>query len=194
VESTIPSTRIETSYGINELSERGYTLVYFDELNKYYIHKLHSELIPSFKYGPNIFDDFIRAEHKASRDQAEALDRDLTERTKELVGTRSVLEERTELLKKSREDLAEHEKVLKELTQKFEIANKEIESLSHGLNKERKAHNALRGMIENISQQLSETEKENLVAFAANPFLYFIASARIKKLFRKINVSIKKRI
>lgn len=193
VESTIPSTRIETSYGINALSERGYAFVYFDELNKYYIHKLHSELIPSFKYGPNIFDDFIRAEHKASRDQAEALDRDLTERTKELVGTRSVLEERTELLKKSREDLAEHEKVLKELTQKFEIANKEIESLSHGLNKERKAHNALRGTIENISQQLSETEKENLVAFAANPFLYFMTSARIKKLFRKINVSIKKR-
>ena len=114
VESTLPSTRIETFYGVKELSERGYTFAYSDGLNNFYIHKLHSELLPSFKHGPNIFDGFIRAEHKTSLDQAKTLDKDLKERTKELVGTRAELVVRTELLEKNIKDLAINAKELVE--------------------------------------------------------------------------------
>ena len=106
VESTLPSTDIEVSYGLSELAERGYTRVYFDALNKFYVHEHHSELLSSFKCGPNLFDDFIRADHKKIWDQGEISYRDLKERTKELVKTRAELVERTELLEKKIKDLA----------------------------------------------------------------------------------------
>jgi FkbM family methyltransferase len=216
VESTLPSTNIEVSYGLNELTERGYTNVYFDALNKFYVHKLHSELLSSFKHGPNMFDDFIRADHKVIRDQAEILNKDLIERTKELVdirgilgertelleksnedlvfrtkelvGIRAVLEERTKLLKKTSEDLGKSEKALEERTQKLEQASQEIDRVSNKLNEEQKMHNALLSHIEKTLQELNATKKDiHLVAFASNPFMYFMLRGRIKKLFRKIN-------
>jgi len=114
VESTLPSTDIEVSYGLSELAERGYTHVYFDALNKFYVHEHHSELLSSFKCGPNLFDDFISANHKKIRDQGEILDRDLKERTKELVETRAELVERTELLRRANDDLTARTKDLVE--------------------------------------------------------------------------------
>jgi hypothetical protein len=112
VESTLPSTDIEVSYGLNELTALGYTNVYFDALNKFYVHKLHPELLSSFRHGPNVFDDFIRADHNKMRDQAEILNKDLIERTKELVDTRAELLERTKLLEKANVDLAARTKAL----------------------------------------------------------------------------------
>jgi FkbM family methyltransferase len=134
VESTLPSTNIEVSYGLSELAERGYTEVYFDALNKFFVHKLHSELVPSFKHGPNIFDDFIRADHNVIRDQAEILNKDLIDRTKELVDTRAELLERTELLKKSNNDLNARTKELvntrAELLERTELVKKSNNDLN----------------------------------------------------------------
>jgi len=134
IESTLPSTDIEVSYGLNELVERGYTEVYFDALNKFFVHKLHSELVPFFKYGPNIFDDFITAQHKALREQAETLNRDLKERTRDLVGTRAELLERTKLLEKANEDLVARTKDLvgtrAELLERTKLLEKANENLS----------------------------------------------------------------
>ena len=114
---------------------------------------------------------------------------DLILRTKELVGTRAVLGERTELLRKTSEDLGKSEKALEERTQKLEQASQEIDRVSNKLNEEQKTHNALRSSIEKTIKQLNATEKDiHLVAFALNPFLYFISREQIKRLFRKINL------
>lgn len=62
IESTLPLTKIE-SHVIWEhcLVERGYSFVYFDGLNRYYISPDHKELASAFGSPPNVFDDFSLA-------------------------------------------------------------------------------------------------------------------------------------
>jgi len=59
VESTRPLSQIKT-HGRWEpvLLRYGYTPVYFDGLNRYYVSTAHLELKDSFRCGPNIFDEF----------------------------------------------------------------------------------------------------------------------------------------
>jgi FkbM family methyltransferase len=59
VESTLPLTQVE-SHGAWEaiLLERGYALVHFDGLNRFYVSKAHPELRAAFAVPPNVFDDF----------------------------------------------------------------------------------------------------------------------------------------
>jgi FkbM family methyltransferase len=59
VESTLPLTQVE-SYQAWEplLLKRGYSRVYYDGLNRYYLSDHHPELLPSFGSGPNVFDGF----------------------------------------------------------------------------------------------------------------------------------------
>jgi FkbM family methyltransferase len=60
VESTLPLTRIETHQKWEEiLIEIGYSRVYFDGLNRYYIYEAHLALQSAFQLPPNIFDDFV---------------------------------------------------------------------------------------------------------------------------------------
>lgn len=59
VESTLPLTQIET-HGAWErlLLERGYAAAYFDGLNRFYVSEQHTETLPAFRAGPNVFDQF----------------------------------------------------------------------------------------------------------------------------------------
>jgi FkbM family methyltransferase len=60
IESTLPLTRIETHQNWEELlTELGYSRVYFDGLNRYYIYEAHLALQSAFQLPPNIFDDFV---------------------------------------------------------------------------------------------------------------------------------------
>ncbi|MBM5574149.1 FkbM family methyltransferase [Deefgea sp. CFH1-16] len=59
VESTLPLTQIETHQTWETtLISYGYTAVYFDGLNRYYISDAHPELQQAFKIPPNVFDGF----------------------------------------------------------------------------------------------------------------------------------------
>jgi FkbM family methyltransferase len=59
IESTLPLTRVETHQSWEEiLTELGYSRVYFDGLNRYYIYEAHLALQRAFHLPPNIFDDF----------------------------------------------------------------------------------------------------------------------------------------
>lgn len=59
VESTAPQTNIEVHEDWEgELLERGYQFVYFDGLNRFYVHEEHRDLAEHFGLGPNIFDRF----------------------------------------------------------------------------------------------------------------------------------------
>lgn len=59
VESTLPLTQIETHEAWESiLIGFGYTQVYFDGLNRYYISDAHPELKDAFRTPPNVFDSF----------------------------------------------------------------------------------------------------------------------------------------
>lgn len=59
VESTLPLTQIETHESWEAiLIGYGYTPVYFDGLNRYYISDAHPELKNAFRVSPNLFDNF----------------------------------------------------------------------------------------------------------------------------------------
>ena len=60
VESTIPLTEVESYENWEELLfERGYTFVYFDGLNRFYVSSEHLDITHYFKTPPNVFDDFV---------------------------------------------------------------------------------------------------------------------------------------
>ncbi|MET3119256.1 FkbM family methyltransferase [Undibacterium sp. GrIS 1.8] len=59
VESTLPLTQIDTHEDWERiLLGYGYTSVYFDGLNRYYVSEAHPELQDSFLSPPNVFDGF----------------------------------------------------------------------------------------------------------------------------------------
>lgn len=60
VESTCPNSQKE-NYSEWEpiLQNTGYTYVYSDGLNRFYLAEEHSELVSKFQYPPNYFDDFV---------------------------------------------------------------------------------------------------------------------------------------
>lgn len=60
IESTKPGTKEESHKEWEELvQKKGYTHVYFDGLNRFYVHQDHPELLPFFSSPPNIFDGFV---------------------------------------------------------------------------------------------------------------------------------------
>jgi len=60
IESTVPGSQIQ-SHDEWEfiLKNKGYIFVWFDGLNRFYLHEDHSYLIANFRSPPNIFDNFI---------------------------------------------------------------------------------------------------------------------------------------
>lgn len=59
IESNLPNTQIQTHEQWEYLLlERGYCYTYFDGLNRFYVSEHHVELVKSFQYGPNVFDNF----------------------------------------------------------------------------------------------------------------------------------------
>lgn len=59
VESTFPLSQRPTHLQWEGyLSRRGYSMVYFDGLNRFYLHSDHCELRHHFRHGPCVFDDF----------------------------------------------------------------------------------------------------------------------------------------
>ncbi len=47
----------------NELTSRGYRFVYFDGVNRFYLHEDHEDLERFFGAPPNYFDNFVLSEH-----------------------------------------------------------------------------------------------------------------------------------
>lgn len=59
MESTLPLCQSPTHQTWeSHLRARGYSFVYFDGLNRFYLHKKHLDLKPKFNHGPCVFDDF----------------------------------------------------------------------------------------------------------------------------------------
>jgi FkbM family methyltransferase len=61
VESTQPNTQVDVSHEWSHLIiDAGYSEVYFDGLNRFYLADEHAELTERFAMPPNCFDDFVR--------------------------------------------------------------------------------------------------------------------------------------
>lgn len=59
VESTLPLTETASHTTWEPLIlRRGYRMMYFDGLNRFYLSNVHPELQPHFSHGPCVFDDF----------------------------------------------------------------------------------------------------------------------------------------
>lgn len=89
IEATLPNSQQET-YEVWEhiLLSACYNFAYADGLNRFYVADEHSELLPAFKYPPNVFDDFkLNAQHIAE-ERAEKLDMRNHQLITELTGER----------------------------------------------------------------------------------------------------------
>jgi FkbM family methyltransferase len=59
VESTFPLSQVESHQSWEPyLLRRGYRFVYFDGINRFYLHRDHLNLKPAFNHGPCVFDGF----------------------------------------------------------------------------------------------------------------------------------------
>jgi FkbM family methyltransferase len=72
VEATLPMTQTE-SFAQWEpiLLNENYTFAFADGLNRFYVANEHDELIPAFKYPPNVFDDFVLNSQEQAKTEAE---------------------------------------------------------------------------------------------------------------------------
>jgi FkbM family methyltransferase len=72
VEATRPNSTDEVFHQWEDLLVKaGYIFVYADGLNRFYLAHEHSELAPSFKYPPNVFDGFVKAEQLEANKKAQ---------------------------------------------------------------------------------------------------------------------------
>lgn len=102
IESTLPSSPIQ-SFAAWEphVLKLGYEFVYFDGLNRFYLHEKHRDLKIAFGPGPNVFDDFVLGTYQALEQEKDNLiDQNITlnEQLVALEHSRSQLEQK---LKKS---------------------------------------------------------------------------------------------
>jgi len=67
IEATLPNSQQETYEAWEHiLLSACYHFAYADGLNRFYVAAEHSELLPAFKYPPNVFDQFkLNAQHRA---------------------------------------------------------------------------------------------------------------------------------
>ena len=71
VEATLPMSQIECYEDWEYiLINENYEFVYADGLNRFYIAREHLELKDSFKYPPNVFDDFVRLSQVEAENRA----------------------------------------------------------------------------------------------------------------------------
>ncbi len=60
VEATEPCSQIENHQQWESLlTDNGYSFVFADGLNRYYVADEHAELCPAFRYPPNVFDEVV---------------------------------------------------------------------------------------------------------------------------------------
>jgi FkbM family methyltransferase len=75
VEATLPSSQIESHNAWESiLFAANYRFAYADGLNRFYVADEHADLLPTFKYPPNVFDDFkLNAQQQAEDGTAQAI-------------------------------------------------------------------------------------------------------------------------
>ena len=93
VEATVPnSQRIDAAWE-PQILQAGYSKVYFDGLNRYYLANEHADLASAFSAPPNVFDNFISAEADLSARKMGNMRFDLWQASADLEQTKRLLDE-----------------------------------------------------------------------------------------------------
>ncbi len=78
VEATLPMSQEETHAAWESiLLSADYQFAYADGLNRFYVAQEHLELLPAFKYPPNVFDEFSLDEVNIERTRAQQAEAEL---------------------------------------------------------------------------------------------------------------------
>lgn len=71
VEATLPMSQVESYHSWEQiLLDAGYQFAYADGLNRFYVSDEHAELLPAFRYPPNVFDGFLLARQQEAESRA----------------------------------------------------------------------------------------------------------------------------
>lgn len=134
VESTLPLTTIDTNIEWEEiLVSANYCLAYSDGLNRFYLAREKQELLESFRYPPNFFDNFIRVQQlKSELCAKQAVSRNdlLESELEDAVSRNDLLESKLEDAV-SRNDLLESE--LEDAVSRGDLLQIEIDKLNSEL-------------------------------------------------------------
>lgn len=133
IESTLPGTQISSGHDWEPLlSAKGYRAVYFDGLNRFYLHDSHAELAAHFQSGPNCFDNVVLSGTSTSRmcrlltDRIAAARYQLTEAEQV---SRARLEESEGLLDRTRQELAARYRDLAHAKNEAQIFRERLDDL-----------------------------------------------------------------
>ncbi|HOT07308.1 MAG TPA: FkbM family methyltransferase [Methanotrichaceae archaeon] len=145
VESTLPMSQ-EESYDAWEpiILSAGYRFAYADGLNRFYVSEEHADLLPSFKYPPNIFDDFKifayhQAEERARHIEIDASTASIVERERahwlenELTAAKAKIYDQAGQLALSLYQVEKLESRLEDAVHSFEHDNERVHSLENQL-------------------------------------------------------------
>lgn len=165
VESTRPMSQEQSHDEWDSLvTSKGYHFVYFDGLNRFYVHASHPELEPAFGVGPNVFDGFALSGTATSTFSAK-LNRDLTLMREELAQTRAERD-----LERDGRERSEHEMLL----HKAASGTREAELLTDQANAWRRANElqmqleeARRQSLEAVANAVATMEQDRIAAVAA---------------------------
>ncbi|MER3352812.1 MAG: FkbM family methyltransferase [Hoeflea sp. D1-CHI-28] len=109
VEATLPNSQTP-NHGEweNHLLDNGYSFVYWDGLNRFYLANEHQDRGGAFSAPPNVFDDFIRYSQALVEQQANSLIQErsaLIQKRSALIQGKSRLQRKVELLRQEVEKL-----------------------------------------------------------------------------------------
>lgn len=168
IESTRPSSRTESfKEWESEVTSRGYKFVYFDGLNRFYIHKSRNSLSKHFKIGPNLWDNFLVSEDSSFaqhlKRKIQHLNEELQERTrklettqKQLTDTCAQLESRDAQLEAERSALGKVQAELRHVQEALESRNVELREKSDQLEESRKQLASTYEQLESKDTQLRD--------------------------------------
>ncbi|RAN32874.1 FkbM family methyltransferase [Hyphomonas pacifica] len=160
VESTEPlSQKSAHDEWENELTGRGYSFVYFDGVNRFYVHEDHADLESSFKAPPNFFDDFALSEHSY-------FNKDVTSRMRNAETEIVSMNERLEEMRSEHEAHTAHfawiEGLLEQAKSDIEANNQTIELLESKLSEARSQVSERDEAVAWLESQLSAAKSETL--------------------------------
>lgn len=193
LESTEPNSQIP-NYAEWEplLTGRGYCFAYADGLNRFYVADEHAELLTSFKYPPNVFDRFVRADEAAAHkriqqaqgqldafagahrigqleERAAYLNAENERREAALEELRRHLAEANELLRRSAEEMAHlreenvlRETTLVELRSRLKAREASLSTAEDTVLQEADELNKLRRQLESMGRALTDSTGERI--------------------------------
>ena len=80
IKTFLPNTQIENHDKWEKMVlSANYLFAYQDGVNRFYVAEEHPELLPAFKYPPNVLDNFLRSDHQKSEARAVEAEARVTE-------------------------------------------------------------------------------------------------------------------